>query len=173
MKTVNIAHPITTLRHEGKTVQIDKAIAPLLRQAWKLGIRTTKSCQGELDGQVEIEFAEPRTIIRQRIETRPDIVSARPSSACWQYILRLCADDDELICWTAISLYFPRSQLDQVIKSFAKELRRQRAAVPGQYRPMAYCWPNAEWSYPGTADRHALVPAKLPRAAPIHPRSVL
>lgn len=38
-------HPFKWLKFDGEKVRIDKEIAPLLSNLWKLGIRTTNSCQ--------------------------------------------------------------------------------------------------------------------------------
>lgn len=42
---------------DGKTVKIDAKLAPLIRQIWRLGIRTNQCCQEARPGLAQIEFA--------------------------------------------------------------------------------------------------------------------
>ena len=40
-------HTAKILTYNGRKVKIDKDIAPLLSKMWKLGIKTSNSCQGQ------------------------------------------------------------------------------------------------------------------------------
>lgn len=47
MLTKDGRHPFKWLTFDGRKVRIDEDIAPLLSKMWKLGIRTTNSCQAQ------------------------------------------------------------------------------------------------------------------------------
>jgi hypothetical protein len=60
----SLDHPYVELEYEGKIVQIDEMIAPLMEKLWARGIRTCYSCQDAWDhpGYISIIFDDQREV---------------------------------------------------------------------------------------------------------------
>ena len=63
-KARSTKHQTVRISHEDQEADVDKQIAPLIKQMWKAGIETYQSCQDNPPGWVWIQFASSHELER-------------------------------------------------------------------------------------------------------------
>jgi len=154
---MNNQHDTVDLDYQGRKVAIDKKIAPLMTEIWKCGSRTSSSCEdiGELNSDpdklgvclvqfVDVEdatlFLNAATVFEKGGKS---LFNRMSLSGCrgvypWQYNIRPYdsaydqSGNQEFYEGPAdygflVSIYFPASDIDTVMKNIASRFTRSHA----------------------------------------------
>lgn len=65
-------HPSEFIDINGKQVEIDKDLTPLIRELNKIGIKTQSCCQGDRSEYASITFDVEESMLVVEVEARPD-----------------------------------------------------------------------------------------------------
>lgn len=112
-------HPQVAVTHDGRTVDVDEDIAPLVLALWAAGISTVASCQGDGD-QAYIAFASPDD--RRRFAEQ---VFHLEHLARWEWSI------DHEVEGHAESVHFPAADIDELTRLFSPGTQNAPGAVPG------------------------------------------
>lgn len=119
-------HEVEVITPEGRTISVDQAMAPLLLAAWRAGIRTGYSCQGERGEAAYIAFNDLKSGDKFSVLTE----RARVAGCFdWKWSVSRCPGVRAK--GLRLMVEFPSS----AIRSITKALRGRKARAKGPKIP--------------------------------------